>query len=258
MKKEQPVRYCRFWVDGRAYSGRLRDNSVDVVEGDPFTELAPIRLSFPAERVRFLPPITPKKLWCVGRNYLGHVKELNNNVPKEPLIFLKATSAIAGANDFIHIPDWAGAIHYEGELALVIGTPGKNIPEEEALSHVIGYTIMNDVTAREMQKADGQWSRAKSFDSFAPLGPAILMTNEMPQDAVIRTILNGRTVQEATFSQMIFPIPRLISHISRFATLEQGDIISTGTPEGVGAINVGDIVEVEIDGIGRLRNICAA
>lgn len=257
MRKEPPVRFCRFWVDGRTYSGRIRGNSVDIMEGDPFAGLSPIRLSFPVDRVRFLPPVMPKQLWCVGRNYLGHVKELEHEVPKEPLIFLKAATSVIGSGDFIRIPDWAGIIHYEGELAVVIGKSGRNIPEEEAYEHVAGYTIMNDVTAREMQSADGQWTRSKSFDTFGPMGPCLLMVNEMPQDTVVHTSVNNRTVQESPISKMIFPIPRLISHISRFATLEQGDVISTGTPEGVGQLRVGDLVEVEINGIGKLRNICA-
>lgn len=257
MRKEPPVRFCRFWVDGRTYSGRIRDNSVDILEGDPFTGLSPIRLSFPVDRVRFLPPVMPRQLWCVGRNYLGHVRELQHEVPKEPLIFLKSIGAVIGSGDFVRIPDWAGAIHYEGELAVVIGKPGRNIPEAEALDHVAGYTIMNDVTAREMQSADGQWTRSKSFDTFAPMGPCLLMVGEMPPETVVRTTLNGRTVQESPISQMIFSIPRLIAHISRFAALEQGDVISTGTPEGVGPLKIGDLIEVEIDGIGKLRNICA-
>ena len=151
MKKENPALYCRFMVDGRAYSGQIRGASVDIVEGDPFAGItSQIRLSYPVERVKFLPPFAPKKIWCVGRNYVGHVKELDHDIPEEPLIFLKATSAITGANDFIRIPKWAGAIHYEGELAVVIGKGGKNIPEEEVYDHVLGYTIMNDVTARAL------------------------------------------------------------------------------------------------------------
>ena len=137
MKKENPALYCRFMVDGRAYSGQIRGASVDIVEGDPFAGItSQIRLSYPVERVKFLPPFAPKKIWCVGRNYVGHVKELDHDIPEEPLIFLKATSAITGANDFIRIPKWAGAIHYEGELAVVIGKGGKNIPEEEVYDHV--------------------------------------------------------------------------------------------------------------------------
>ena len=257
MKKENPALYCRFMVDGRAYSGQIRGASVDIVEGDPFAGItSQIRLSYPVERVKFLPPFAPKKIWCVGRNYVGHVKELDHDIPEEPLIFLKATSAITGANDFIRIPEWAGPIHYEGELAVVIGKGGKNIPEENVCEHILGYTIMNDVTARALQNKDGQWTRAKSFDTFAPLGPAVLLTKELPLSTRVVTRLNGRVVQDGAIVQMIFPIPRLISHISRFATLQEGDVISTGTPQGVGEIKPGDLVEVEIEPIGKLRNIC--
>ncbi|MBQ9881447.1 MAG: fumarylacetoacetate hydrolase family protein [Synergistes sp.] len=257
-KKEAPMRYCRFMADGRAYSGVLRGSSVDIVEGDPFSGITSmIRLSFPVDRVKFLPPFLPKKLWCIGRNYVGHVKELDHDVPEEPMVFMKSTSAVTGANDFIRIPSWAGTIHYEGELAVVIGKGGKNIPENEAYEHVLGYTIMNDVTARALQNKDGQWTRSKSFDTFAPLGPAMLITKELPQDTRVVTRVNGRVVQDGSIGLMIFPIPRLISHISRFATLEEGDVISTGTPQGVGELHVGDVVEVEIEPIGMLRNICA-
>ncbi|MCD8233348.1 MAG: fumarylacetoacetate hydrolase family protein [Cloacibacillus porcorum] len=257
-KKEAPVRYCRFMVDGRSYSGQIRGNSVDIVEGDPFSGIiSQIRLSYPVERVKFLSPFAPKKLWCIGRNYVGHVKELEHEIPSEPLVFLKATSSIIGANDFIRIPAWAGTIHYEGELAVVIGKAGKNISEEEAYEHVLGYTIMNDVTARTLQNKDGQWTRAKSFDTFGPLGPAILLTKELPKKTRVVTRLNGRVVQDGAIEQMIFPIPRLISHISRFAALEEGDIISTGTPQGVGEIKAGDLIEVEIEPIGMLKNICS-
>lgn len=257
-KKEQHVRFCRFWVDGHTYSGSIRDTSVDIVEGDPFEGFSPIRISYPIERVKFLVPFVPGKIWAIGRNYAEHAAELGNDLPKEPLVFMKSVSALNGPSDFIRIPDWAGAIHYEGELAVAIGKGGKNIPEEEALEHVLGYSIINDVTARDMQKADGQWTRAKSFDTFAPFGPALLMVKEMPPETRIHTMVNGRTVQDGALSDMIFKVPRLIAHISRFATLAPGDIIATGTPKGVGPIKAGDVVEVEIDGIGRLRNICAS
>ena len=237
-------------VDGRSYSGQLRGGSVDIVEGDPFSGIiSQIRLSYPVERVKFLPPFAPKKLWCIGRNYVGHVKELEHDIPEEPMVFLKATSAIIGANDFIRIPAWAGVIHYEGELAVV--------SEEDAYDHVLGYTKMNDVTARALQNKDGQWARAKSFDTFAPLGPALLLTKELPKETRVVTRLNGKVVQDGAIEQMIFPIPRLISHISRFAALEEGDIISTGTPQGVGEIKAGDLIEVEVEPIGMLKNICS-
>lgn len=256
-KKEKPVLFCRFLVDGRTYSGQIRDNSVDIVEGDPFTSIAPIRLSYPVERVKFLPPFIPKKIWCVGRNYLNHVKELNNDIPAEPLIFMKPVTCITGSNEFIRVPRWAGRVDYEGELAVIIGKSGRNITEADAYEHVLGYSIMNDVTARDLQNSDGQWTRAKGFDTFAPFGPALLVQKEMPEGVAIRTRLNGKVVQESSFDKMIFSIPRIISYISKFATIETGDIIATGTPGGIGPMKLGDLVEVEVDGIGKLRNICA-
>ena len=257
VKKDAPMRYCRFGVDGRVFSGVIRANSVDIIEGDPFHGItSQIRLSYPAERVKFLPPFTPKKIWCIGRNYVGHVKELEHEIPSEPLVFLKATSAIIGCGDFIRLPSWAGAIHYEGELAVVIGKGGKNISEEDAYEHVLGYTIMNDVRARELQNKDGQWTRAKSFDTFAPFGPNLLVTKQLPPETRVTTRLNGEVVQDAAIEQMIFPIPRIISHISRFAALEEGDVIATGTPQGVGPLKGGDLIEVEISPIGTLANIC--
>ena len=257
-KKETPVRFCRFLADNHAYNGVLRGNSVDITEGDPFKgTLSSIRISYPVGRIKFLPPFTPKKIWCIGRNYAEHARELEHDIPEEPLVFLKAVTALTGASDFIRIPAWAGPIHYEGELAVIIGKGGRNISEEDALSHVLGYTVMNDVTARALQNKDGQWTRSKSFDTFAPLGPAMLLTKELPPETRIVTKLNGKTVQDGAISQMLFPIPRLIAHISRFATLEEGDVISTGTPKGVGEMRPGDLIEVEIEAIGKLRNICA-
>lgn len=256
-KKEKPVLFCRFLVDGRTYSGQIRSNSVDIVEGDPFTTISPIRLSYPIDRVKFLPPFMPKKIWCVGRNYRDHVKEMGNDVPEEPTIFMKPVTSVIGSNDFIRIPSWAGRIDYEGELAIIIGKSGRNISEADACEHVLGYSIMNDVTARDLQNKDGQWTRAKGFDTFAPFGPVMIVQKEMPADAVIRTALNGKVVQESSFAHMIFSVPKIISFISRFATIETGDVIATGTPAGIGPMKVGDLVEVEIDSIGKLRNICA-
>lgn len=256
-KKEIPILFCRFLVDGRTYSGQIRSNSVDIVEGDPFTTISPIRLSYPIDRVKFLPPFMPKKIWCVGRNYLDHVKELGNDIPSEPTLFMKPVTSVIGSNDFIRIPQWAGRIDYEGELAVVIGKSGRNIKEADSLEHVLGYSIMNDVTARELQSKDGQWTRAKGFDTFAPFGPVLLVQKEMPPEAVIRTSLNGKVVQQSSFAHMIFSVPKIISYISRFATIETGDVIATGTPGGIGPMKAGDLVEVEIDNIGKLRNICA-
>jgi 2-keto-4-pentenoate hydratase/2-oxohepta-3-ene-1,7-dioic acid hydratase in catechol pathway len=192
----------------------------------------------------------------VGRNYAAHAAELGNDVPSEPLFFLKAPGALLSPEERIFLPGWAGRIDYEGELAVVVGKTCRNCSEAEAPGFIAGYTLMNDVTARDLQNADGQWSRAKGFDTFAPLGPWIRVGSTMPEGTRIRTRRNGDTVQDAPLSDMVFPPALLVSRISRFATLHPGDVIATGTPEGVGSLHPGDRVEVEIDPIGTLRNFC--
>jgi 2-keto-4-pentenoate hydratase/2-oxohepta-3-ene-1,7-dioic acid hydratase in catechol pathway len=249
-----PLKFCRFMVDGKTYKGTQHGNMVDLVEGDFLGGFSTLRMSYPLERVKLLPPITPTKIWCVGRNYAGHAKELDHEIPKEPLIFIKANSALVGSGDPVRIPEWAGRVDYEGELAAVIGKRCRKTAEKDALSYVAGYSCFNDVTARDLQNLDGQWTRAKSFDTFAPFGPVIVLSNTMPADARITTRLNGSVVQRDKFSSMIFPVARIISHISMFAALEPGDVIATGTPEGIGRVRPGDRVEVEIDGIGTLSN----
>ncbi|MDR0764927.1 MAG: fumarylacetoacetate hydrolase family protein [Synergistaceae bacterium] len=249
-----PLKFCRFMADGKIYNGALHGNMADLIEGDFLGEFSILRMSYPLERVKLLPPITPAKIWCVGRNYAGHAGELDHEIPKEPLIFIKATSALAGGGDPVRIPEWAGRVDYEGELAVVIGKRCRKVSEKDALSYVAGYSCFNDVTARDLQNLDGQWTRSKSFDTFAPFGPVVVLSNTMPADAALTTRLNGSAVQRDKFSNMIFSVARIISHISMFATLEPGDVIATGTPEGAGRVRPGDRVEIEIDGIGTLSN----
>jgi 2-keto-4-pentenoate hydratase/2-oxohepta-3-ene-1,7-dioic acid hydratase in catechol pathway len=227
---------------------------IDIAEGDLLTGFSGMRMSCPLSRVKLMTPLAPNKVWCVGRNYAGHVRELEHELPEEPLIFIKPVTSIVGTGDLVRIPDWAGRIDYEGELAVVIGRKCRRVSESEALSYVAGYSCFNDVTARDLQNKDGQWTRAKGFDTFAPFGPVVLLTERMPDGAGITTRLNGNVVQRDVFSSMIFPVSRIISHISRFATLEPGDVIATGTPEGVGRVSPEDRVEIEIDGIGVLSN----
>lgn len=257
-KNNEKICFARGKAEGQLYNGVLRDNAFFVVDGDPLKDkLTPMRISFPVDRVSLLPPLDFKQIWCIGKNYVDHIKELNGkDIPKEPVVFLKSANTLVGSGGFIRIPRWAGAIHYEGELAVVIGKEGKNIKEANALDYVLGYTILNDVTARDLQSKDGQWTRCKNFDTFAPVGPGILLTKELPSNTTLETRVNGRVVQSATLDQMISSIPRLIAHISHFTTLHAGDIISTGTPKGIGPIRPGDMVEVEISGIGILKNPC--
>ena len=249
-----PLKFCRFSFEGKIYNGTLHGNMVDLAEGDFLGEFSMLRMSYPLDRVKLLSPFMPAKIWCVGQNYAGHVRELKNELPEEPVIFMKPVTSIVGYGEPVKIPEWAGRIDYEGELAVVIGRKCHKISESDALSYVAGYSCFNDVTARDIQNSDKQWTRSKGFDTFAPFGPVILLTREIPAATSITTRLNGHVVQQDKLNGMIFSVGRIISHISRFATLEPGDIIATGTPSGIGRVMAGDRVEVEIEGIGTLMN----
>ncbi|MBX6422994.1 fumarylacetoacetate hydrolase family protein [Thermosulfurimonas sp. F29] len=207
----------------------------------------------PLTEVRLLPPTVPTKIVAVGLNYRDHAEELGLPVPDEPLIFLKPPSAVIGPEDPILLPRKIGRVDYEAELAVVIGKVTRKIRPEEASRHILGYTCFNDVTARDLQKKDGQWTRAKSFDTFAPLGPWI-ETDLDPSALRIRAYLNGRIVQDSSTEKLIFPVNELVSFISHIMTLYPGDVIATGTPPGVGPLSPGDVVEVEVEGVGRLAN----
>jgi 2-keto-4-pentenoate hydratase/2-oxohepta-3-ene-1,7-dioic acid hydratase in catechol pathway len=196
----------------------------------------------------------PSKILCVGRNYAAHAKELGNEVPAEPLVFLKPASSLIDSGQEIVLPTWAGRIEYEGEIAVVIGRPARNVSPADAWKHVSGIVPLNDVTARELQKKDGQWARAKGFDTFCPVGTPVATSGKDLQNLEVLTRVHGRVKQHGKVSDMAVPIPYLIAWCSSFSTLEEGDIIATGTPEGVGPLSEGDVVEVEIPGIGVLSN----
>jgi 2-keto-4-pentenoate hydratase/2-oxohepta-3-ene-1,7-dioic acid hydratase in catechol pathway len=242
------VRQVRFLAPGATAprAGRLED---DVVVAD--------RDRFPLTSVRLLAPAQPTKIVCVGRNYRDHAKELGNDVPSEPLLFLKPPSAVLDPGGDIIYPPQSSRVDFEGELAVVIGKRCRNVTRAQALSYVRGFTAFNDVTARDLQKSDGQWSRAKGFDTFAPFGPAVVDDIDL-SGARIRTLLNGTLKQDAPASDMIFDVPFLIEYISAAFTLEPGDLIATGTPSGIGPMQPGDEVRVEIEGIGALVNRVAA
>ena len=195
---------------------------------------------------------TPTKIVCIGRNYAAHAKELGNEVPKAPLIFLKPPSAMLAHEGTILLPPESAQVEHEAEIGVVIGTRARAVAEGDAESHVAGYTCLNDVTARDLQRSDGQWSRAKGFDTFCPAAPVVVQGNW--RDFVVTCRVNGEVRQHAPATDMIFPVPMLVSYISRIMTLEPGDIIATGTPSGVGPLRHGDTVEVDIAGIGVLRN----
>jgi 2-keto-4-pentenoate hydratase/2-oxohepta-3-ene-1,7-dioic acid hydratase in catechol pathway len=210
--------------------------------------------TLPLDEVRLLAPVAPSKIVCVGRNYREHAAELGNEMPSEPLLFLKAPSSLVGHEDAIVLTPYSERVEHEGELAVVIGRRAKDITDEEnPLDYVFGYTCLNDVTARDLQKKDKQFTRAKSFDTFCPVGPFVV-TNIDPLDLRVETRVNGEVRQRGRTSEMAFAVPFLVRYVSRMMTLEAGDLISTGTPAGVGPLLDGDTVEVEVEGVGTLRN----
>jgi 2-keto-4-pentenoate hydratase/2-oxohepta-3-ene-1,7-dioic acid hydratase in catechol pathway len=211
--------------------------------------------SRPLARVRLLPPVSPSKIVCVGRNYAEHAKELGNAVPAEPLIFLKPPSSLNGHEGAIIYPPISEAVSFEGELGLVIGRRAKRLTERNAMDFVAGFTIVNDVTARDLQKKDGQWTRGKGFDSFCPVGPWWVPKEELDfQSLRVQTRVNGEVRQDAPVTGMIFNPGAILRFVTEFMTLEPGDLIATGTPPGVGLVTPGDRIEVEIPGLGVLGN----
>ncbi|MBN2550715.1 MAG: fumarylacetoacetate hydrolase family protein [Anaerolineales bacterium] len=227
--------------------------SVGPVEGSPFGEFRRLEAVQPLDSVHLLAPAAPAKIICVGRNYVAHAKEHNADVPEVPLLFLKPPTAVIGPGDKIVLPPQSQQIEHEAELAVVIGRGGRWIRPEEASNHILGYTVALDVTARDLQRRDGQWTRAKGFDTFCPIGPWI-ETDFDPADGVITCSVNGEMRQMGSTRDMVFSVRQLIAFASSVMTLEPGDLILTGTPSGVGPLQAGDIVEVTIEGIGTLQN----
>lgn len=210
--------------------------------------------ALPLADARLLPAVKPSKVVCVGRNYREHAAELGNPMPTEPLLFLKVPSAIIGDGDTIELPTVSERVEHEGELAAVIGRSARNLSESaDPFAYILGYTCLNDVTARDLQRRDVQFTRAKSFDTFCPVGPYVV-TGLDPLDLKVETRVNGQVRQSGRTSAMAFPVPFLLRYISRVMTLEPGDLIATGTPAGVGPLGDGDVVEVEVEGVGILRN----
>ena len=196
----------------------------------------------------------PGKIVCVGRNYAEHAAELGSDVPAEPLIFLKPPSALVGDGEPIRVPPDAGRVDYEGEIGLIIGSRCRRAPESEAWSHVGGVVALNDVTARDLQRRDSQWTRAKGIDTFCPVGNVVDASAVLPEKLALTTTVNGEVRQQAEASDMVFPVRRLVSFISHVMTLEKGDLIATGTPEGVGPVSPGDVVEVTLSCGSAVRN----
>lgn len=233
--------------------GWLLNDKVGEIGGNVFGRYQRKEAETPLADVKLLAPSQPSKIICVGRNYVEHAKELGNEVPKVPLIFMKPPSSIINPNDTIILPPQSAQVEHEGELVAVIGKRGRHITAENAKKHILGYTIGNDVTARDLQKSDGQWTRAKGFDTFCPFGPWI-DTEFDPADSVVTCRVNGQMRQMASTRDMVFNVGVLIAYISSVMTLDPGDLIFTGTPAGVGELKHGDEVLVEVEGLGVLKN----
>ena len=227
------------------------------IAGHPFGTVTFTGVRHPLDGVKLLAPVLPSKVVAIGKNYAAHASEMGGEVPEQPLIFLKPSTAVTGSGDNIAYPPSSQRVDYEGELAIVIGRLCRDVPEERAAEVVFGYTCANDVTARDQQKTDGQWSRAKGYDSFCPLGPWIETDLDIA-DLQVTTTLNGELKQDGRTSSIVHKLPKLIAYITSCMTLLPGDVILTGTPEGVGPMSIGDEVAVEIEGIGRLVNTVVA
>jgi 2-keto-4-pentenoate hydratase/2-oxohepta-3-ene-1,7-dioic acid hydratase in catechol pathway len=250
------MKFCRFTPSAAASPlyGAMEGDDVFEISAAPWEHWNRGARAWKLSSVQLLAPVAPRKIVCVGRNYAAHAAELGNDVPKEPLIFLKPSSAIIGPDEPVLLPSYSQRVEHEGELAMVIGHTGSELGEDdEALSYVLGYTCLNDVTARDLQKSDVQFTRAKGFDTFCPIGPHI-ETEVSPANVLVEAYVNGERRQSGNTSLMVYSCAFLVRWISRMMTLEAGDVIATGTPAGVGPLLPGDSVEVRIDGIGVLRN----
>lgn len=245
--------FVRFEHSGVSSYGLLKENRIFAINGDLFGSHELTTVSFSPDEVRLLVPCQPGKIVCVGLNYRKHAEELSLPIPEEPVLFIKTPSTLlAHGGEIVYWPE-TSRLDYEGELALVVGTKCHRVTQSDAMDYVFGYSIANDVTARDLQQKDGQWTRGKCFDTFLPLGPAIT-TGIKADDLPLQTYLNGQLRQDGRTSDLIFTLPHLVSFISHVMTLEPGDVIITGTPSGIGPMQVGDKVEIHIAGLGRLEN----
>ena len=248
------MRICRFVHEGQARWGRVeeRGGALWIAAAEGVDEWTPI----PMSEAELLAPVEPTKIVCVGRNYRDHAKELGNEVPKEPLLFFKPVSALLAPGGVVRMPAVAERVDFEGELALVMGKRARKIAAAEWREYVRGYTLANDVSARDLQKKDGQWTRAKGFDTFCPVGPVV--TDEIdPENVTLETRVNGELRQRGETRDFIFSIGELLAYITAAMTLEPGDLVLTGTPAGVGPLQAGDVVEVSVAGLGTLSNAFA-
>jgi 2-keto-4-pentenoate hydratase/2-oxohepta-3-ene-1,7-dioic acid hydratase in catechol pathway len=245
--------FVRFLHRGRWRYGLRGGGEVVPLRGSIFGHWEKAGRTLPLEGMRLGSPCRPSKIVAVGVNYRAHAREMGHPLPPSPKLFLKPPTAVIGPGETIRCPDMAAQVDYEAELAVVIGRRARKVPREDAAKYILGVTCFNDVTARDLQKVDGQWTRAKSFDTFAPVGPAIVTGLDL-SSLTVESYLNGERRQSASTADLIFPVEDLIHFISRIMTLLPGDIIATGTPGGVGPMSPGDRVEVRIEGVGSLVN----
>jgi 2-keto-4-pentenoate hydratase/2-oxohepta-3-ene-1,7-dioic acid hydratase in catechol pathway len=237
--------------------GVMEENMIREMEGDPFGHFHLVSRTKKIEEVRLLSPCLPSKIVALGLNYRDHVEEMKMKLPEEPLIFLKPSTCVIGSGDGIIYPKISKQVDYEAELAIVIRKQAKGVSEEKAAEYILGYTCLNDVTARDLQTLDGQWTKSKGFDTFAPIGPWIV-TDIDPHHLNISSYLNGERRQHSNTKNLIFGPYQLVSFISRVMTLLPGDVIATGTPSGIGTMAIGDRVDIVIEGIGTLSNTVVA
>ncbi|MEU0127392.1 MULTISPECIES: fumarylacetoacetate hydrolase family protein [unclassified Streptomyces] len=252
------MRIARFSIDGNVAFGAVEGDSpdslvLDIIKGIPYADFELSGTKVPLKKVRLLPPVLPNKVVAIGRNYAEHAAEMGNEVPDVPVAFFKPTTSVIGSGDAIEYPSFSEELHYEAELAVVIGRMCREVPRERVKDVVLGYTCANDVTARDVQRRESQWARAKGFDTSCPLGPWV-ETEVDPGNLAVQTTVNGEQRQLGRTSDMIRSVEDLIVHISEAMTLLPGDVILTGTPAGVGPLHVGDEVAVTIEGIGTLTN----
>lgn len=236
-----------------SYAVKSGERELTLLKQAPWHGLFETAIRVPLDEASLLAPAEPTKVVCVGRNYGAHARELGHDIPEQPLLFLKPPSSVIGPGDTIELPPTSQRVDHESELAVVIGRRCKRVSAANALDFVLGYTCLNDVTARDLQKRDGQWARAKGYDTFCPIGPRIV-TGLDPRNVTVTCWVNSELRQRGVTSDLIFPIADIIAYISEAMTLEPGDVIATGTPEGVGPLSHGDTVEVSIDPIGTLMN----
>lgn len=248
------MKYVRFAHQKKIAYGILEDQLIRVIHGDLFGDFSVSTETISLDAVKLLAPCQPSKAVCIGLNYHDHAKEMGQTLPQEPLMFIKPSSAVNDPEGIIIYPALTKNLHYEAELAVVIKKTAKHVKRDQADDYILGYTCANDVTARDIQKSDGQWTRGKSFDTFLPLGPCI-DTDVHSGSIGIKLYLNDEVKQSSNTDQLIFPVPVLIEKITEVMTLYPGDVILTGTSSGVGPMQIGDKVVVELAGIGRLANV---